>query len=251
MCLMNKISEKDIKILCCKNGPRCTMPDCRNPLVVDGTLLDSDSLVAEMAHIKGEKPNSARYDVNMTDVERNAYPNRIFLCPSCHKKIDNQPNAYTVEKLLKIKKENEEWVVSSTNKEVVNVTFAELSVITKYLISGQTSVCGSLTLIPLKDKIKKNGLSNVVEQMIIMGMTQVRQVADFISKCPDLEYGDRLRQGFVAEYERLKNIEMISGDDLFDCLLSFASANAADFKQRAAGLTVLVYLFEKCEVFEK
>lgn len=53
------------------------------------------------------------------------------------------------------------------------------------------------------------------------------------------------------EYERLKNAELMSGDELFNGLLDFASLGATDFKQRAAGLTVLVYLFEKCEVFEK
>ena len=85
----------------------------------------------------------------------------------------------------------------------------------------------------------------------MMGMTQVRQVADFINRCPDMEFGDRLSQGFVKEYDRLKNTEIMSGDDLFNSLLDFASAGITDFKQRAGGLAVLVYLFEKCEVFEK
>lgn len=245
------IKQKDQKILCTKSGNRCAMPDCRKILVVDGTATDPASLVAGMAHIKGEKLGSARYDTNMSDTGRNTHPNLILVCPSCHKKIDDQPNTYTVEKLYDIKKDHEDWINTLTVQAVVEVTFAELSVVTRYIMSGQAAIKDSLTLIPPKDKIQKNGLSNTIEQLIMMGMIQVKQVADYVNRCPDIEFGERLSQGFVMEYERLKNTEMMSGDELFDGLLDFASASATDFKQRAAGLTVLVYLFEKCEVFEK
>lgn len=133
----------------------------------------------------------------------------------------------------------------------LNITFAELNVVTKYLISGQFVSSDSLTIVPPREKIKKNDLSASIEQLITMGMTQVRQVSNFIDKCPDVEFGERLRQGFVAEYERLKNKESLKGDDLFNTLLDFASNKSSDFKNKAAGLAVLVYLFEKCEVFEK
>ncbi len=249
--MSGNIKQKDQKILCTKSGNRCALPDCQKILVVNATATDSASLVAVMAHIKGEKSTSARYDINMSDADRNAYPNLIFVCPSCHKKIDDQQNTYTVEKLIEMKQKHEDWIIASTSQEVVNVTFAELDVVTKYLMSGQASQSDSLTLIPPKDKIQKNNLSKSVEQLILLGMTQVTQVADFINRCPDIEFGDRLRQGFVVEYERLKNIENMAGDDLFNGLLSFAAVGATDFKQRAGGLAVLVYLFEKCEVFEK
>lgn len=245
------IKQKDQKILCTKSGNRCAMPDCRKILVVDGTATDPASLVADMAHIKGEKPGSARYDANMPDTERNAHPNLILMCPSCHKKIDDQPNTYTIENLCGIKNDHEDWINTLTGQAVVEVTFAELSVVTRYILSGQAVINDSLTLIPPKDKIKKNCLSNTIEQLIMMGMVQVKQVADFINRCLDIEFGDRLSQGFVMEYERLKKTEMMHGDELFNGLLNFASVGSEDFKQRAAGLTVLVYLFEKCEVFEK
>lgn len=245
------IKPKDQKILWTQSFNRCAMPDCRKILVVKETATDPASLVAVMAHIRGENPGSARYDASMFDTERNAHPNLIVVCPSCHKKIDDQPNTYTVVKLCDIKKDHEDWINTLTGQAVVEVTFAELSVVTRYIMSGQAVINGSLMLIPPKDKIQKNGLSNTIEQLIMMGMIQVKQVADFINRCPDIEFGDRLSKGFVMEYERLKNTEMMSNDDLFNGLLDFAYAGTTDFKQRAAGLTVLVYLFEKCEVFEK
>jgi hypothetical protein len=245
------IPNRDQKVLCTRSGNRCAMPECRKVLVVDKTENDRESLVAQMAHIKGEKPAAPRYDANMTELEKNSCNNLILVCDNCHKVIDDQPNTYTVEKLYEIKCQHEKWVIESTEKEIINITFAELSVVTKYLISGQFVSSDSLTIIPPKEKIKKNELSSSVEQLITMGMIQVRQVDNFISKCPDLEFGERLREGFVAEYERLKNKEGLKGDDLFDALHDFASGKSNDFKNKAAGLAVLVYLFEKCEVFEK
>lgn len=253
------IKSKDIKILCTKSGNRCALPDCRQVLVIEGNKNDPASLVAHMAHIKGEKPgkenksSSARYDETMADIERNYYENLILVCPSCHKKIDDQPNTHNVELLHRIKKEHEEWIVNSTKNEVINVSFAELDIVTKHLIANQGIRSESLTLIPPKAKITKNILSDAIEQLILIGMTQVRQVSNFIEKITiiDSDFTNRLITGFVSEYERLRNEEGEKGDVLFERLLEFSSAGSNDFKQRAAGLSVLVYLFEKCEVFEK
>ena len=245
------IPVRDQKVLCTRSGNRCAMPECHKVLVVGKTGDDGESLVAQMAHIKGERATSPRYDVSMTDPERNSYGNLILVCNNCHKVIDDQPSTYSVERLHEIKSQHEKWVVELTEKEIINVTFAELSVVTKYIISGQFVSSDSLTIIPPREKIKKNDLSASIEQLITMGMTQVRQVNNFISKCPDIEFGERLTHGFVTEYKRLKNEEGLKGEDLFNALLDFASGKNNDFKNRAAGLTVLVYLFEKCEVFEK
>jgi len=247
------IKQKIRDVLCTKSGNRCALPNCHAILVKDATKTDNASLIAEAAHIKGENPGSARYDASMTDEERNSYENRILLCPSCHTKIDKQPNAYPVELLQRYKNEHEAWIIKSTKNEVMNVTFSELDIVTKHLIANQGIRGESLTLIPPKAKITKNILSDAIEQLILIGMTQVRQVSNFIEKITiiDSDFTNRLITGFVSEYERLRNEEGEKGDVLFERLLEFSSAGSNDFKQRAAGLSVLVYLFEKCEVFEK
>ncbi len=234
-----------------KSGGRCAIPECRQELVIDKTPADKESIVGEMAHIKGEKQKASRYDTNMTGRERNSYDNLILVCRIHHKMIDDQSNAYTVEKLHQIKKEHESWVQKNLSKQMVDVTFAELEVIAEYLNSNQPAVSKSYTVIPPKDKINKNNLSLSTEQQIIMGMLQVKQVAHYIDNNPDVEFGERLKQGFVIEYDRLKNEENLSGNDMFENLLSFACQGHTNFKHMAAGLAVLVYLFEKCEVFEK
>ncbi len=241
----------DQKVLCLRSGNRCAIPECRKILVIDKKENDRESIIGEIAHIKGENAGAPRYDVSMTDKERNGYDNLILMCRDHHKMIDDQYNTYTVAKLLEIKKNHEAWVRDSLEKEMVNVTFAELGTITNYLNSGQFVIDDKLTLIPPKDKIKRNNLSSETERLIIHGLLQVKQVESFIDKCPDVNFGERLRQGFVNEYERLLKDEHLSGDALFESLLDFASGGRNDFKERAAALAVLTYLFEKCEVFEK
>lgn len=245
------ILNTDLKILWGRSGGRCAIPECQKTLIIDKTPNDRESIVGQMAHIKGEKPTAARYDSSMTDEERNCYDNRILVCSGHHKMIDDQFNTYTVEKLHEIKRKHESWVDNSIKKEMVNVTFAELSVVIKYLASGQASTDDSLTLIPPRDKIRKNGLSQQTSSEITTGMAQVRQVGDYISKVLDIDFGERLKEGFVSEYQRLTNEEKLSGDTLFDGLFEFATRGCNAFVEMAAGLAVLVYLFEKCEVFEK
>jgi len=246
---MGFVDNKEIKKLCMKNGRYCAI--CRSELIIKDESTDRETIVAVMAHIKGKKPGSARYDPNMSQKERDSEDNLILVCPTCHKKIDDQPETYTANKLLQIKTEYEKWVGERIQSAIIDVTFAELAVVTKYVASGQASQIESYTIIPPRNKIRKNGLSQRVTDLITMGMTQVKQVGEFIDRCPDIDFGDRLKEGFVAEYERLKNEEKYQGDDLFFCLLDFASRGTTNFPEKAAGLAILVYLFEKCEVFEK
>ena len=240
----------DQKILCTCSGNRCALPDCRRILVEGKTEYDSAALLGFMAHIVGENPDSARYSKDMPIKEKNSYNNLLLLCGSCHKKIDNQENTYTVEKLHKIKQEHEKWIIDATKNQVIHVTFAELDIVTKYLASDQIQSEESYIVIPPKEKIRKNTLSASIEGLITMGLTKVNQVGKFIDGTPDMQFGERLKSGFVNEYNNLKNAGL-KGDELFTALLEFAGGNDSDFKKRAAGLTVLVYLFEKCEVFEK
>lgn len=249
--MSGSIPISDQKILCTCSGNRCALPDCRRILVEGKTEYDSPSLLGFMAHIVGENPGSARYNADMPIEEKNSYNNLLLLCGSCHKKIDDQENTYTVEKLHEIKKEHEKWIVESTEIEVTKVTFVELEMVTRYLLTDQVSTTDSYTLVPPKEKIKKNELSSTTERLITRGLTEVKQVGQFIDGSTDMEFGDRLKQGFVIEYQRLRTEENLRGDDLFNTLLEFASGNSTGFRKKAAGLSVLVYLFEKCEVFEK
>jgi hypothetical protein len=89
----------DIKLLFARSGNRCAFPKCRAPMAV------KDTLIGEVCHIKGARPGSGRYHPGQT--ERHAYANLILMCPTHHTVIDDDEEAYTVERLLKIKAAHE------------------------------------------------------------------------------------------------------------------------------------------------
>lgn len=247
------IPIRDQKMLWGRSASRCAMPDCRRELVVERKMKpDPNSLVGQMAHIKGENEGAARYDASMTNKERDCYDNLILMCNVHHKVIDDQYNYYTVDRLQEMKNNHEIWVRDSTEEQVKNVSFAELNAVTKFLVVNQHAYFqNDFSITKLQDKIKKNELSPIMEHWITVGMLRVKQVDNYIEKNYDDEFGEHLRQGFVLEYNRLRNGEGLRTDELFNALWEFACGNAVDFKVKAAGLTVLVSLFEKCEVFEK
>jgi len=242
------IPRKVLKILWARSGGKCAI--CKEEIILEAEK-DDPTPIGEMAHIEGFKPGSPRYNSSMTDKERNSCENLIILCPTCHKKIDKNPSEYPVEKLKQIKAEHEKWVEEKLKVKLTEVTFAELDVLTKHLVKAQIATAQqSLKIIPPKEKIKKNGLSDGIANLITMGMLGVEQVRDYLNRNPDANFADRLRCRFVDKYLELKG-EGLSGETLFYELLDFASGNSNDFKMRAAGLKILTYFFELCEVFEK
>lgn len=241
------IKPSQIKLLWGKAQARCAI--CKVNLI-KSSQEGKEFLVGEMAHIEGENIGSARYNQGMTDEERAAYGNLVLLCPTHHTEIDKNSHHYPVEKLRQIKKDHEKWVEDSLRSQLPEITFVELEVILKYLTSAPIIIeTDSITVIPPGKKIKKNDLSVEVGNFITMGMMQVKLVEDYLNKHPDVQFAARLSKGVVDKYAEIRENGLI-GDVLFYELLDFAANQSMDFKKRTAGLAVLVYLFEKCNVFE-
>lgn len=228
----------------------CANPACHQDLIMKQTDSDGPKPIGEMAHIAGRKPSSARYDKTMTDTEINSYNNLILLCPTCHAMIDRQKNTYTTKKLHQMKRDHIDWVNGQVKIGVPDVAFAELEAIIGYIVSGQAVDDTSFDLITPTSKISKNNLSAQIEGLIKTGISRSKEVKDYIDKHPDVQFGSKLSSAFIAEYCRQKD-GGLSGDALFMSLWEYAAGQAADNSRRMAGLVVLVYLFEACEVFEK
>jgi hypothetical protein len=244
--------------LAMKSGNVCAFKNCRRALTSDG-INSNPAVIGEAAHIYGEspgtstKPASARYRVDMTDEQRNHYNNLIYLCPTCHTKIDKQEDDYPASLLFTVKCEHEFWVAEQLDQGMSEVTFAELEVAAKALASGKHSSNGDgFDVIPPEKKIQKNGLSDAVRSDIAMGLSKSHEVERFLVNMAtnvDEEFPERLKNGFKDKYYELK--KTLSGDELFASMLEFAIAGQKGFKQQAAGLAILSHLFSLCEVFEK
>ena len=100
--------------------------------------------------------------------------------------------------------------------------------------------------------MRKNNLSAPVDNLLTMGLANAILVERYIHSVAstDPSFPERLKAGFVNEYHRLCK-RMSLGNDLFFELMEFAKSGDERFERQAAGLTILAYFFEKCEVLER
>ena len=239
-------------IVAFRSGDRCAFPGCGRPLTVDGNLSDT-AIVGEAAHIAGEKPGSARYDDSMTDEQRNHYDNLIYLCRDHHVQIDKQHLDYSIDDLRQMKANHEQRMQEAMSEAFPEVGFQELMDVTHWIDTIEFEDGDQdFSLIPPEDKLRKNNLGSGSRYIITMGLSVAKIVKKYIESTTqtDPEFPDRLKIGFLMEYYRLKT-EGFTGDELFELMCRFAQRGSTQLLKQTAGIAVLVYLFEACEIFEK
>lgn len=243
--------NKDVKILWGLAAARCAFPDCRLECILEPEGNDQTATFGKMAHIVAHKDTGPRGDPLFPDEDRDKYENLILLCPTHHDIVDAKPYKYDVATLRDWKGKHEEWVRKSLASEMPGVTFAELEIVTRAMLSGPCKPVTDFAILNPTEKMKRNGLTDRIHFTLTMGLAKAREVASFVEHVAvmDNEFPERLKAGFVEEYRRLLE-DGTSGDALFESLRVFASNGSADFRQQAAALAVLCYLFETCEVFE-
>jgi tetratricopeptide (TPR) repeat protein/DNA polymerase III delta prime subunit len=102
------ISDKTIKLLFAQSGNRCAFPGCPERLTYN-----NDTVLAEICHIEGYSPESARYNPAMTTKERNSLENLVLMCAKHHKIIDEHPDEYPTKRLQQIKKKHETAITTA------------------------------------------------------------------------------------------------------------------------------------------
>jgi hypothetical protein len=88
-----------LKRLFAESGNLCAFPACTI------RIIDSQSgvVIGEICHIKAREQGGPRYDPLQSPEERDAYDNLILLCSIHHKVIDSDIEAYTDERLSRMK----------------------------------------------------------------------------------------------------------------------------------------------------
>lgn len=239
-------------LLAFRSGDRCAFPNCGRALTVDGEK-SSPVVTGEAAHINGERHGAARYSPSMTDEQRDHYDNLIYLCGDHHTQIDKQAADFPVDCLYSMKMDHENRVCEAITDAFDSIGFPELEEATQWIMLLQP--CQSsydFSLVAPEDKLKANDLGNGSRGIIAMGLSVAREVRAFIENASqfDSEFSERLKTGFLNEYYRLRR-EGHSGDDLFDLMCRFSQRGFNEQAKRSAGIAVLIYLFEACEIFEK
>lgn len=128
---MKKPNLKIVKRLFANSGNQCAFPNCISPMVNAQGIV-----IGEICHITANKSGGPRFEPSQTDDERNAYDNLILLCGSHHKIVDDQPDSYDVDSLLKMK------MIHETMKKPMNSDDSEFYadlLLNKYNISIQNN----------------------------------------------------------------------------------------------------------------
>jgi hypothetical protein len=244
-------ADKDLKLLWGLAAARCAFTDCRELLVAEATAADGAATLGGISHIVAHSNTGPRSDPQFPESERRKYPNLILLCDNHHRRVDVQPNTYTCDDLRGWKQRHETWVRDSLAAEVQEVGFAQLEVVARAIATHPMPPVTNFTATPPAKKMERNGLTEQVGLRLNVGYMKVRDVEAFVQCVSGLDaaFPEALKAGFVARYDALRG-EGLDGDALFVALHEFASSGRWDFERQAAGLAVLVYLFDKCEVFE-
>jgi hypothetical protein len=106
------VKDFDKKQLWARSGNVCSFPGCNVELVQEKRV---NRVLGEEAHIRGDKPGSARYDPTQSPDERESYENHILLCPNHHVEVDANLAFWTVERLVEIKAKHEQQMVLNRN----------------------------------------------------------------------------------------------------------------------------------------
>lgn len=71
----------------------------------------------EVAHIIAYSPNGPRGNIEFDAEFINSYENLILLCPTCHKKVDDNPDKFPVNFLINKKQEHINYVINQFNHQ--------------------------------------------------------------------------------------------------------------------------------------
>jgi hypothetical protein len=94
-------SDPVIKRLFAVSSNRCAFPACTE------SLIEGETVVGEVCHIKSARKGHPRYDSNQTETERNGFDNLILLCRKHHKIVDTEVDCYPPDLLTAMKKAHE------------------------------------------------------------------------------------------------------------------------------------------------
>ena len=239
------------------SGNVCANPDCHIRLFSPEAL----SNIGEAAHIAGEKLGAARYDPTMTDIERNHINNLVYLCANCHTTVDADKagKQYSAILLHEWKLNHEVKVALLLDKGFESLDFPELEEAANWLLSQPTTlaspnaIAGEFNLIALNTKIIKHCLSASSQHIIIQACSRLNSVEEFINErakedTTSPSFPERLKAGVLCQYySRVKS--NLKNDELFSSMCEYMTGGFDDYATKSASVSVLVYFFEKCDIF--
>lgn len=130
-----RLSLIDVKKLFARSGNRCAFPKCVHQII------EHESVIGEICHIRAASPEGPRYDPDQSQTDRDSYENLILLCGVHHKVVDDDVEAYTAERLMRMKLEHEKnhfSMPAGNAPEAAIISLAQSGGITAQTVVAQT-----------------------------------------------------------------------------------------------------------------
>lgn len=108
--MSQRIPDREARILYSKSGNVCAFPLCRQTLTEPTNDGDGMVLISDACHIVARSRQGPRGRIQLTDEDRQTYPNLIALCNNHHRRVDAVPRTYTVSVLRQMKADHERRV---------------------------------------------------------------------------------------------------------------------------------------------
>lgn len=211
------ITEKTIKLLWANAAGRCSFTGCEERLTIEQAANAAPYTLGEMAHIKGEKAGSNRYDKSQTTHERDSYENLILLCPNHHTLIDKPENEgiYSDDVLTKMKITHEKNVSKCLEAKELSSAEKVKEKIAIYLAENQQAW---LQYGPLSEAAQKNPHSEEIYAVWISERLSTivpnnRIIASLLEANRDLF--DRQEQTIISQFlSHVKSYEKWVQDEI-------------------------------------
>ncbi len=232
------------------SGHFCSFPNCANTLTEDANDKDGISTVGDVCHINAVSPTGPRPFPQGSSDDPNAFENLILLCPTHHRVVDRQESKYPAEMLRKWKSDREIEIIRMW--EVVKFNSQELDNIITWLAESTDLPQGDFSLTPVENKIELNSLSTSTQRLIGIGLLQVSEVERYIEDVskPKSGFPYLVLGPLLTLYGKLKT-DGLANDEVFSELVHFACSNSRNTAKWVAAIVLIVYFFERCDLFDR
>ncbi|MFH6998771.1 HNH endonuclease signature motif containing protein [Flavobacterium sp. FlaQc-57] len=131
------IKVRTRKILWSRSGNRCAI--CKKLLVHKIDVANADFIVGEECHIVSSKKNGPRGEIEILN-DFDDYKNLILLCANDHKLIDDFPETFSLDILIELKNNHENWVEKAIEKDLLEYIQSTNNIQVLDEVKGQTEL---------------------------------------------------------------------------------------------------------------
>jgi len=155
----------------------------------------------------------------------------------------------TVFRLIK-REDLESWFGYAPNLQAkVGLGFEDIRIVLETIAFRKPDSKMPVKQVPPK-KIESNQLSDGIAILIKEGMTKASLVDDFFGKWHDPTFSERIAAAFREKYDSLRGT-MTPNEIFYEIQSWVGSSERGTAEHEMAVLSVMVYYFESCDIFEE